>query len=164
MKYVWYSLSILIFVSSIITAQTITSFLSHSKPIKLTVFMDLLDLQGDERSEFQAYYHDTIEALRTMRTVRKNVRLQKLEQQGINSLEIKQPQWARELSTLLKKDHPLYSNAHTFVVRYASLELYYEQKAKERNNTWAKMRGFFSQTKETVAGWFSSLRPKKKVV
>jgi len=164
MKNVVTSLLLLSGISSMFAVQDIISFLSHSKPITLHAFMDVLQLRGDERDEFNMYYRDTITTMCNIRVAKKHAQLQKLEQLGINSLEIRHPLWARELSGVLKKGHPLYSNARIFIIRYASLEVYHEQKARARNNNWAKVRGFFSQTKETVAGWFSSLRPKRKVV
>jgi len=164
MKRRLYSLVLFNLVASAGAVGDITSFLSQSKPIKLSAFMDLVTLPSHDRQEYQAFYRNEIDRMRNMHSNKKSAKLKSFEQQGINSLEIKHPRWARELSLVLKKGNALYNNAHTFVVRYAALELYHEHKARQKNNIWAKVQNFFSQTKETVAGWASSLRPKRKVV
>lgn len=152
-------------VTSLFGAQpSITSFLSSSQGKDFAAFMDFVQLQGDDRQQFKLFYEGSLAALQDTRShSKKNQQLRHLEQHGMNSLEIKRPQWARELTALLKKDHPLYSNAQRFVIRFGSLENYYKDKARARNSTWVRLRGFVMQTKETVAGWFSSLRPQRTV-
>ncbi len=150
-------------IHSVFAAQNIISFLSQSRPIKLAAFMNFMDIEKDDWAEYKMFYENIISDMYATRSRgKKNLRLQKIEQQGMNSLEIKHSEWASKLSALPKKNRVLYSNAHTFVARYALLELYYEQKARQKNTMWTKVQGFFGQTKETVAGWFSSLRPKRK--
>jgi hypothetical protein len=143
----------------------IADFLTGYSPITLQAFMDFAGVPGEDQQEFENYYRFVIEDIRTTRSVvKKTVRKQKLEQQGINSLEIKQPQWGRAVTAMLQKEHPSYRHAHRFAIRYGALESFYEQKARRKNSTWAKMQGFFYNTKETVAGWFSALRPKGRAV
>lgn len=164
MKKIMSSILLINFISIAAPTHNMASFLSQSQPIKLSAFMDLVQLQDKARDEFFSYYKETVDGMRGMRLAKKESQLQKLQQLGMNSLEIKHPQWAREITHLLDKNNSLYNNARTFLVRFASLELYFEQKAREKNSILAKVRGFFNQARETVAGWTFSLRPKQKVV
>lgn len=145
-------------------AHNINTYIATPQKLSLASFMDFVQLNDLEREDFQLYYHDILNELQTASSAeKKNVRLQKIEQQGMNSLEVKHPHWARELLAFLQKDTRFYENAHTFVVRYGVLEFYREAHVRANNSTWVKVRGFFNQTKEVVSGWFSSWKTKLRV-
>lgn len=128
--------------------ENIISFLSQSTPIKLSNFMDFMRLNKVNQDEFSYYYGNIIDTMCFLSLSKKKIELQRLQQNGINNLEIKHPEWADEISRLLKKNNSFYNNVRIFVIRYASLESYFEQKARGKNSIFAKVRSFLIKQKK----------------
>lgn len=158
-----YSAFVVLFPLCLTAQEVFISFLTQPQPIKLSSFMDFMELSPATRTEFQSFYYDIVNNLRTVNNpVKKHNKIQKLKEQGMNSLEIKYPQWARQLHCIVQKtDHELHNAAHIFVIRSAALESFYEHKARQKNTMWVKVKNFVGHTKQTFAEWFSFLNPKR---
>jgi hypothetical protein len=153
-----YTIMFVLFGACFLPAQaqhkTLSDFLSNSCTIPLADFIDFVEIPLEEREDFQIFYHNFIEELRAIPVPeKKSLRQKEIEQEAMNSLEVRHPRWASTLRSLLAQAD---RNAQTFLVRFAAYEQYRDMYMRAKTSMWVKARGFFNQTKDVVSGWFSS--------